>query len=53
MHETEFFQTKLKGLDFSSCDIKDIRVPIEVLKGLTVSYEQALGLSLLLGIKIK
>lgn len=49
----EFFQTKLKDIDVSNCQIKDLRVPIEALKGLVVSYEQAIGLSLLLGIKIK
>lgn len=49
----EFIHTKLKDLDVSSCVIKDIKVPIEYLKGLVVSYNQALELSLLLGIKIK
>ena len=53
LQSVEFFQTKLKDIDFSSCDIKDIRIPIEGLKGIVVSYEQAIGLSLLLGIKIK
>ena len=49
----EFIHTKLKDLDVSSCVIKDLKVPIEYLKGLVVSYDQALELSLLLGIKIK
>lgn len=53
MKSVEFFQTKLKDIDLSNCQISDLRVPIDSLKGLVVSYEQAIGLSLLLGIKIK
>ena len=53
MESVEFIHTKLKDIDLSNCNIKDLRVPVESLKGLIVSYDQALGLSLLLGIKIK
>ena len=53
MKSTEFFHTKLKNIDFSSCDIKDLRVLVDSLKGAIISYDQALELVLLLGIKIK
>ena len=53
MNGVEFFQTKLKDIDVSNCQISDLRVPVESLKGLIVNYDQALSLSLLLGIKIK
>lgn len=51
--ETEFYKTTMKDIDLSTCTIKNIKIEINNLKGLQVSYEQALGLSLLLGIKIK
>lgn len=51
--EVEFFQTSLQNLDLSTCLLQNIKVDITKLKGLQVNYEQALSLSLLLGIKIK
>ena len=50
---SEFVQTKLKDIDLSTCNIEDIRVDINNLKGCSVNLEQALELSLLMGIKIK
>ena len=50
--ESEFINTSLATLDFSSCDIQQIIVPVENLRGLTVSNEQAVALASLLGLKI-
>ena len=50
--ESEFINTSLATLDFSSCDIQQIIVPVENLRGLTVSSEQAVALASLLGLKI-
>ena len=49
----EFIHTSLNGLDFSNCKIDGIVIPMENLKGLSVSPEQALQLATLLGLKIK
>jgi len=53
LSDSEFNKTSLKNLDISNCIINNINIDITKLKGLTVSYEQAISLSLLLGIKIK
>ena len=49
----EFYNTQLKNLDLRTSTIKNIKVTINNLKGLIVNLEQALELSLLLGINIK
>ena len=51
--DTEFLYTKLGKLDFSTCLMKNIKVDLSNLRGLCVSYEQAIELAFLLGIKIK
>ena len=40
-------------MDFSDCDINGAFFQIDKLKGVTVSYEQAISLAKLLGIKVK
>lgn len=52
LSESEFINTKLAGIDFSTCDLNNIVIPIESLKGLTVSSEQAIQLAKLLGLNI-
>ena len=53
LSSSEFIQSKLKDIDLSSCNIEDIKVDINNLKGCSVNLEQALELSLLMGINIK
>jgi len=53
LEETEIYKMSLEKLDLSSCNISKIMVSVNDLKGLIVSVDQALSLSLLLGIKIK
>ena len=50
---SEFFKTKLSGVDFSECIIVGISVDFDSIKGMIVNEEEALALSTLLGIKIK
>ena len=49
----DFSNTKLEHLDFRTCDISNILVKIEDLRGLTVNSFQAMDLATILGIKIK
>lgn len=49
----EFFKTKLKDIDFSNCTILGINIDLDSIKGMVVNEEQAMLLSVLLGIKIK
>lgn len=49
----QFSGTKLNGIDFSTCDITNIGVGLEEIRGASVSSLQAVGLSGLLGISIK
>lgn len=51
--QTQFFKTKLKGIDISTCEISGIITTFEDIKGLTVNNFQAIELSKLLGIIIK
>lgn len=50
---SEFLNTVLKGIDFSSCNISDIGVSPNDVKGIVVNVEQALMLISLLGIIVK
>ncbi len=50
---SEFYNTIMRDIDFTTSTITNIKININNLKGLIVNYEQALVLSLLLGIKIK
>ena len=50
---TEFVKSKLKDLDLSTCNISDMALDINYIKGLIVSYDQAATISTILGIKIK
>lgn len=52
LSESEFINTKLSGLNFSTCDIHNTIIPVDSLKGLTVSSEQAIQLAKLLGVNI-
>ena len=49
----ELLHSSLYQKDLSDCDIEGITLSFDDLKGATVSPEQALALSLLLGIHIK
>lgn len=49
----EFLNTKLAGLDFSNCNIDDMGVNVNDIRGVTVNNEQALMLISLLGIVVK
>lgn len=49
----QFSGTKLKGVDMSTCDISNIGVGIDEIRGACVSSLQAVSLSTLLGLKIK
>lgn len=53
LRQSQFFKTKLKGIDFSNSIIEAIVVSIEDLKGVIVNSLQALELTKLLEIKIK
>ena len=49
---TDFFETKLDKMDFRTCDISEIKVKLEDLRGLIVTSYQAVSLSTILGLKI-
>lgn len=51
--KTEFLNTQLKGIDFSSCNIQDIALTPNDIRGAILSYEQVILLSSLFGIIIK
>lgn len=52
---TDFFKTPLKGIDFSSCIIENIRVSdnYSELRGMQLSITQTMDIALIIGIKIK
>ena len=52
-NKAELVRTKLKGIDFSTCEFSGVTVNIPDLKGVIVNEFQALELSKLLGIIIK
>ena len=49
----ELVKTKLKDIDFSTCEFNGVTVDIPDLKGIIVNEFQALELSKLMGLKIK
>ena len=49
----DFMHADLNGMDFSDCGIDGAFFQLDRLKGITVSYEQAVSLAKLLGIKVK
>ena len=51
----EMFMTKMRGTDFTKCDISGIVLSRELseLRGVTVTYEQAADLAKLLGLIVK
>lgn len=51
--ESEFLNTKLKGIDFSKCNITNIGTTTVDLKGIIINPEQALMLISLFGIIVK
>ena len=53
LNKSELVRTKLKGIDFSTCEFNGITVNISDLNGAIVNEFQALELSKLLGLKIK
>lgn len=50
---TEWFNTELKKLDFSSCEIENVAVSSDKLRGVVVNSSQALEFVKLLGIVVK
>ena len=53
LNEADFNETSLKGIDISTCTYERIDIPVRALAGCTVSPEQAIGFSKLLGLNIK
>mgnify|MGYP002925882108 FL=1 len=53
LNSTEGFNTKLKELDFSSCEIENIALSSDKLTGVVVNSSQALEFVRLLGIVVK
>ena len=49
----EIQKTPVKDLDLSNCEISNIKIDKNNLKGLIVNYNQAATISTILGIKIK
>lgn len=49
---SEFARTSMKGLDLSGCRFSHLRVDVQALRGVRVNREQAMTLSLLLGLVI-
>ena len=49
----EFYDTKLKNLDFTRCNISNIVVEANDIKGVIVNEEQAIAFAKLLGIVVK
>ena len=47
-----FYNTKLKGIDFTTCNIEDIQLGVNEISGASVSVVQALDLTRLMGIII-
>ena len=53
LNSTEWFNTKLKELDFSSCEIENIAVSSDKLTGVVVNSSQALEFVKLLGLVVR
>ena len=45
-------QTKLSGIDFSTCDITSIKIEDKSIRGIKVNQFQAIELASLLGIEV-
>ena len=50
---SDFMNTKLKDMDLSSCNIEEINIDLNCIKGAIISLEQTMDLIGLLGVKIK
>jgi len=50
---SDFINTKLKDMDLSSCNIEEINIDLNCIKGAIISLEQTMDLIGLLGVKIK
>ena len=53
MSNSEIFNTKLKGIDFSTSNIQGVSFNLDNLKGCKLNTYQAIDISKLLGIIIK
>ena len=51
--QAQFFKTSLKGIDLSNCQIEQIAITIEDIRGATIDQFQAIDLLYLLGVKVK
>ena len=52
-NKAEFFNTCLENVDFSSCDISEIRIDKESIKGIIIDRFQAECIVQMFGVKIK
>ena len=50
---SDFINTKLKDINLSSCNIEEINIDLNCIKGAIISLEQTMDLIGLLGVKIK
>ena len=53
LQEAQVFNTSLKGIDISECDILGISIGLEDIKGAIIDTYQAVDLMYLIGVKIK
>lgn len=51
--QADFYETALSGMDVSGCRLDGIRLSPQRIKGLTVDFDQAVALAVLLGVKVK
>jgi uncharacterized protein YjbI with pentapeptide repeats len=51
--QSQFYNTKLKGIDFTSCNIDGLAAGIEDVNGAIISHAQAISLITLLGVVLK
>lgn len=50
---SDFINTKLRDIDLSSCNIEEINIDLNCIKGAIISLEQTMDLIGLLGVKVK
>ena len=53
LDSSEFFKTKLNGVDFSSCEISNIKFDMTSLKGIIIDRFQCQNLVGMLGVEVK
>ena len=53
MTRAQIFDTSLKNVDLSDCNIEGIAVSLQDIKGATINQFQAIDLLYLIGVKVK